>query len=357
MTLGEGENDKIPADVMEAASAWLLRFEEDFEEDEASNVQEHQRLKAELGAWLAADEAHRLAWELAQRAWSVAEDVRAETDVVNTSTIWQKHPPPHSKTPLAAGQSAKTQRLAAWIRRAGTSELAVPAILAMFLLFMLAPTFPLWIQSDFRTSTAATRSFSLDDGSQIVMGAESAVARDFSGERREVALLRGEVWFEVARDQTRPFIITVGAMTISVTGTAFNVAMTDRTIAIALASGSVVIERAGKTPLQKTLKPGQRLAIDREDGAMRITSVDPALMGGWRSGQLIVHGARLADVVDTIDRYYHGAITLIGRSVANRRVTGVFDLDNPEKALKSLVSPYGASTRKLTPWHTVVLAI
>ena len=209
----------------------------------------------------------------------------------------------------------------------------------MFLLFKFAPQFSLWLRADFQTVTAQTQSLSLDDGSKIIIGAESALTQDFSASRRKLALLRGEAWFEVAPDQTRPFIVTAGGMTIRVTGTAFDVAMTGRAIAVALARGSVEVRRPGKTPLQKTLKPGQRLVIDRNSGVVRITKVKPALMGGWRNGRLIVHGARLADVVDTIDRYYPGTITLISQPLAERRVTGVFDLNNPQKALRSLLQP------------------
>ena len=352
MTLGE--NDKIPADVMEAASVWFLRFEE----DEAQDAEGHDRLKAELDAWLAADEAHRRAWELAQHAWSLAGDVPAGAEAEHPPTTEEGRgkmdPQPLLKPPLAARQSAERQIPAAWIRQAATPKFAIPAAAAVLLLFLLTPTFSLWLRSDFQTGTAEIRSLSLDDGSRIVMGAESAMAGDFSGGRREVALLQGEAWFEVADDETRPFVVTAGDMTITVAGTAFDVTMTDRTLAVALAHGSVEIERPGNTPLKKTLVPGQRLAIDRKDGAVLITNVDPALMGGWRSGRLIIHGAPVSDVVDAVDRYYPGTITLIGRSVADRRVTGVFDLENPQKALRSLVNLYGLSVRKLTPWNTVV---
>ena len=362
MTLGE--DGKIPADVMEAASAWFLRVEEDFEEDGTPDAQGRDRLKAELDAWLAADEAHRRAWQLAQRAWSTAGDVLAGAEAAGTPATEQElgeaAPRPPLKTPGGDSQSARVRTSAgvrtpaAWMRRTARPRIAIPAAAAVLLFYFLAPTFSLWMRSDFQTATAETRSLSLDDGSQIVMGAESAVARDLSGDRREIVLLHGEAWFEVAHDETRPFIVTAGDMRITVIGTAFDVAMTDRTFAVALARGSVAVERPGKTPLKKTLESGQRLAIDRKDGAVLITDVDPAFMGGWRSGRLIVQGARLADVVDRVDRYYPGTITLIGWSVADRRVTGVFDLENPHKALRSLVNLYGLSVRKLTPWNTVV---
>ena len=361
------ENDKIPADVMETAAAWLMRFEK----DRAPNVQERKHLKAELNTWLAADEAHRHAWELAQRAWHLAGEVPTGIDTDTSATLSayisalkqrhsKTHLPARSGMPSEIYPSAQAQSRAIFpvilMIRATAVKFAVPAGTVMLLLLILAPGLSLWIQSDFQTATAATRSFSLDDGSQIVMSAESAVARDFFSDRRTIALRRGAAWFDVARDGKRPFIVTAGEITISVTGTAFDVAITDRTVTIALAHGSVAVQWPGKTLQHKKLEPGQYLSIDRQTGTALITRVDPALMGSWRSGRLIVHGARLADVVEAIDRYYHGTITLIGSSLANRRVTGVFNLNRPEKALRSLVSPYGVSVRKLTPWHAIVLA-
>ena len=49
-----GEDDKLPAAVIEAAAAWFMRLK-----DEALDTEARARLKAELDAWLAEDEAHR----------------------------------------------------------------------------------------------------------------------------------------------------------------------------------------------------------------------------------------------------------------------------------------------------------
>ena len=311
----------VPVHVMETASAWLLHFEE-------GRAEAPEALKAEFAVWLAADETHRHAWELAQRAWFVAGEAASS--------------PALSTNARNAGQRTGMIKM----------RYAIPAIAAALLLFIFTPTLSVWLRSDVQTATAETRSLSLEDGSQIVVGADSAVARDFTSDRRRVTLLRGAAWVKIARDAARPFIVTAGDTTITVTGTDFGVTMTEHTLSVALAQGSVEVDRPG-IPKQ-TLRPGHHLSLDRETGNPRLTKADPALMGGWRSGRLIVHGALLSDVVETIDRYYPGTITLIGRSVAEKRVTGVFNLTTPEKALKSLVSPYGVSVRNLTPWTAVI---
>ena len=170
----------VPIDVMETASAWFLRFEE------RGEAEEPEALKAEFAAWLAADETHRQAWELAQRAWSVAGEAAA--------------------SPALSTNSRNSRQLTGMIRM----KYAIPAMAAAILLFIFTPTLSVWLRSDVQTATAETRSLSLEDGSQIVVGADSAVARDFSGGRRQIALLRGEAWFKIARDAARPFIVTAG---------------------------------------------------------------------------------------------------------------------------------------------------
>ena len=346
-------DDRIPPHIIEAASAWFMRFR-----DRAPDAAERARLEAEFEAWLAADPVHQRAFELAGRAWALAGKIpEADAANVQAGKLRRGGMAPSSGPAMSARarQSARGPFPATGRRRFTTPKRIITASAgALILCALFAPTLMPWLRADFATATAETRRLSLADGSHIVLGAQSALARDFSSERRELALLRGTAWFEVARDDARPFVVSAGGITIRVTGTAFDVALTERALTIALASGSVEVKRAGKAPLQKTLKPGQRLAIDRQDGAVHLSQVDPARMGAWRDGRLIVHGARLAEVVATIDRYYPGTIMLIDRALRERRVTGVFDLKNPHQALRSLLSPYAAAPRKLTPWHTLV---
>ena len=133
MTLGE--DGKIPADVMEAASAWFLRYEESFEEDGAPDAERHRRLKAELDAWLAADEAHRRAWELAQRAWSVAGDVPAGADAADTPGTEHGRGAadlqPPLNAPVGSRRRAARRPPAAWMRQAAKPKFAIPAVAAM----------------------------------------------------------------------------------------------------------------------------------------------------------------------------------------------------------------------------------
>ena len=69
-------DDRIPPHIIEAASAWFVRFK-----DRAPDAAERARLEAEFEAWLAADPAHQRAFELAGRAWALAGQGKATEGV------------------------------------------------------------------------------------------------------------------------------------------------------------------------------------------------------------------------------------------------------------------------------------
>src|SRR4029078_631833 len=64
----------------------------------------------------------------------------------------------------------------------------------------------------------------LPDGTQVWLNADSRIAYNekFQGNLREVTL-EGEAYFDVVRDEKRPFVIHTAAIDIKVLGTAFNV--------------------------------------------------------------------------------------------------------------------------------------
>ncbi len=97
----------------------------------------------------------------------------------------------------------------------------------------------------------------LSDGSTVWLHGGSALAYDTrfaAGERR--VKLRGEGFFEVARDAERPFIVEVEGLKISVHGTKFNVrTAADRTVSVSLVEGSVSLDTGKRKP--QAARPGR----------------------------------------------------------------------------------------------------
>ncbi len=320
-------DDHIDDAVMEQASAWMFRLQA---------APGDQAAREGFEEWLAADPAHERAWTLARRAWSLA----GETEPAFAGR-WQAAP---VAAPVRAG------------RRKPGRRMALVAVAAAVACVLLAPRVSLWLDTDHATAVAETRDVGLPDGSRVVLGADSALSEHFSDGERGIALLGGEAWFDVAHDAERPFVVTAGDMRVTVTGTSFDVAMTSHTLSVALAEGGVSVERAGQPGRVTRLHPGQRLDIDRKSGATSLVAVDPVVIGAWRGGRLAVQDAGFADVVEALDRHYRGVILIAGGALKARKVTGVYDLDDPGRALRALTGPYGGTVRQVGPWLMVVSA-
>ena len=313
--------EKIPDPILEQAVAWLHRVEA---------APEDAALRHGLECWIAADEAHRAAWALARKAWTLAGDV---------------------PTRFIRGRAPDVRRR----RRRNMAVGIAAALAACFLVFVAQPEIAVRLRADSATATAETREIALDDGSAVTLGADSAIAMDFSASRRAVILLRGEAFFQVAEDRARPFTVQAETLSVTVTGTAFDVGFTDRSYAVTVASGAVRVAHAGAAGTREVaLSPGQRLVIDRESGNAAQTTIAAEDVASWRAGRLVVEDAALPDVVDAIRRHYRGAVLVVSPFLRERRVTGVYDLRDPARALRVLAGPYGSVVREISPYLIAV---
>src|SRR5207245_2615866 len=59
----------------------------------------------------------------------------------------------------------------------------------------------------------------LADGSKVTLNTASAVRADYTGRERRLTLVRGEAFFDVAKDPTRPFMVTAGSRQVIAVGT------------------------------------------------------------------------------------------------------------------------------------------
>ncbi|MEP7259442.1 MAG: FecR family protein, partial [Flavitalea sp.] len=135
----------------------------------------------------------------------------------------------------------------------------------------------------------------LPDGSNIWLNAESSITYPtaFAGNDRKVKIT-GEVYFEVAKDKTKPFIVTAGEQQVEVLGTHFNInAYTDEgQIKTSLLEGSVKINK-------EILEPGQAYM----NGKISATDVDRDV--AWKNGVFNFNDQTLMQVMRQLARWYN----------------------------------------------------
>lgn len=313
---------------------WLLRIQQNPEDAD---------LRSGLAAWLAVDASHVEAYRKAERVWRITGMAQVAAAPAEIAEI---HPLPHLNAPLNPAAPPARPRRRRW-----------PGLLAgalgVCLLVFIAPRSYLAYQSDYRTSLGQQHTVELEDGSRVHLDSESAIAVSYYGDRREVHLLAGQAFFDVAPDKARPFSVSAQALQITVTGTAFNVAIRRNGLAVAVQHGSVRVAEDGNT-LASALSAGDRLRWQPEKHEATRDKLPVSQIATWQKGQLVVRDARIADVLEELRPYLPGKVALRDSSLGEQRVTGVYALADPDAALRAVIQPYQGQVSTWTPWLRVI---
>ena len=314
MTVDPDKKIELPTGKAEEAADWLLRLQKGATEP---------RLKAEFERWLAASLGNRLAWERTCKVWRNLGLVEPEF-----KNLWED-------APHLPGEAAIKPSRRRWSVRHYAGVAVAAASLCLAVLFV--PAFFVRFEADYQTSTAEARTITLEDGSRVELAAASALSTNFKDGRRTVKVLKGEAFFDVVPDKARPFVVEAKNVTVQVLGTAFDVDLTDGVTQVALAHGSVEASFRNAPPTR--LVPGEMLIVDAS-GAIRKENVSVEDIGGWRKGELYVVDATIGSVVEQIQRYHPAWLTMADKRLAEQRVTGFYNLRDPDRALEALVEPY-----------------
>jgi ferric-dicitrate binding protein FerR (iron transport regulator) len=124
--------------------------------------------------------------------------------------------------------------------------------------------------------------------------------------------VKGEAYFEVAKDASKPFFVDVnGHSTIEVLGTDFNVNAYENEdiISTTLLQGSVKVTAGDKGP-EVTLRPGQQMLIDTGTRQIKaVNYVDTDKMVAWKNGAFNFEGIPLERAMRQLARWYNLQIT------------------------------------------------
>lgn len=154
----------------------------------------------------------------------------------------------------------------------------------------------------------------LPDGSVVYLNSGSTIQypKSFDSEARLVTL-EGEAFFEVVKDNGKPFKVSTGAFEVMVLGTTFNVNTIRRSSTVALVEGKVkVTAKISDNSLE--LSPGQMALFDEKEGTFTPTPFDIAYITGWTDGYLTFRGASLDEVVEKLHQWYGVTVSVSNRS-------------------------------------------
>lgn len=313
----------------QAALQWAVRL------NDAPNAAE----RAAFERWLNADCAHAAAWAQTEALWQQAQAPAAHLA---------------GEEAIALARYLKAMDVPPKRRRAPLAALAMAASVVLTVMVGAGWHPADWVDdlgADYVSAVGELRTVTLQDQSQLVLDADSAISVDFSHGQRQVTLRRGAVFFQVSHTGA-PFIVQANGGTVSVLGTQFEVRGEDDGAQVTVLSGKVGVT-AAPAQAQQLLTAGQQIAYQGgEIGELQGVNSESRL--AWRQGWLNYYQAPLSQVVEDLSRYYPGRIVLLGADLGQRKVSGSFPTNDPLAALDALGAVVGFKRQTLLGRLTVV---
>lgn len=189
----------------------------------------------------------------------------------------------------------------------------------------------------YQTQRGEELTVALADGSTVQLNGATSVDVTLDADQRQVALKRGEAYFDIAHDARRPFIVDAGGSRARVLGTAFDIDLAQHEVRISVYRGRVRFGGAGRDGVD--VPAGWR---SRYSGGIAVAPVrfDTARQN-WRQSWLDIDDMRLGDLVETLNRRAGPAIQPPPSALAGTRVSGRFKLDDPGGLIDALGAAYG----------------
>lgn len=278
-----------------------------------------------LGEWLEENPAHRVAFWRLEHGWDMTRRLAS----------------------LRPGPGAAARRsfpLRGWRPTAIAASLAAIAIVSALVI-----GWPRVQSASYSTVVGGHETVPLNDGTRIELNTDTRLRTAISARGRRVWLDRGEAYFEVAHDPSRPFVVDAGTRRVTVLGTRFSVRRDGERVTVAVVEGRVRIDparpSAGALPEVVTggdmaVAQGPSILVaprSREKVASELS---------WRRGLLTFDQATLAEAAVEFNRYNAKALVITDPAAARIRVGGAFEADNVQAFARLLHSAYGLQVQE-----------
>lgn len=197
--------------------------------------------------------------------------------------------------------------------------------------------------SEYRTAVGEARTVVLSDGTRIFLNTDTRLNVAFHRQRRSVRVTYGEAAFDVAKDPSRPFVVSIAGSEVEALGTSFSVRLAPpgpeegTLLSVTLIEGRVTLRPAAEAgqpslaPVQAmVMRPGERVQLKEAPSGAAITSqqLEPSRLDqltAWKRNEVVFDRTALRDAVAEMNRYSMTPIRLTDTGgIADRRISGAY---------------------------------
>lgn len=250
----------------------------------------------ELRHWIESDEQHKRYFQRQQDIWAVLNP----TVDINDVDVESAELKVLRKTGIASSRLAIFKKLLGyWSRIAAVVILPLLAVVG-YLIYRPLEGRDI-ADATISTSFGCLSRTVLPDGTTVWLNANSSLQYDpMMDDNVRNVILHGEAYFDVKADAKHPFNVKTPYMTVTATGTEFNVNAYDSSASVTLVDGKVSVEVESKT---MTLNPGEHMAV--ADGRPTISNhINTEKYCCWRNGTLIFEDEPLFNICNRLQQIY-----------------------------------------------------
>lgn len=209
--------------------------------------------------------------------------------------------------------------------------------------------------ADQQTAMGENKTIQLADGGKLVLNANSAVDVFYSKHERLIRLYQGEIYIETAHDAlNRPLLVETDHGRLHALGTQFVVRKQDENTYIGVVQGAVDVLPKDHATEHLIVQAGQETFFNAASVFTQTPLNDNA--STWLDGIIYADNMRLPEFISILSRYRTGVLKC-DASVADVRVSGAFQLSNPEEVLETIQKTRPIKIEWRTRyWATIVKA-
>lgn len=306
--LKNGNSPDIRA-VEAAAARWFVRLH-DHPVSRATEV--------EFDAWLDQAAEHREAYmrcELAlamTRGLTTEAELQADIDVVAAIAAREK----------AAQERSRrfNEKRSIWLSAAATVLLMV-ATGAYFFTHRVETQI-------YQTQVGEQRRVVLADHSTVTLNTDTVLTVKLSDQSRRIEMQRGEAFFSVAHDTSRPFEVIAAGGLVRAVGTEFGVEMQRNEVTVSVLEGAVVVLPKESDPVAGVPHLTANKAVSYRGGGSigTVETADVRRITAWREGKLVFDQVPLADAIAEFNRYSPRKVQVGSVTIGSRPVSGVLQI-------------------------------
>lgn len=230
-----------------------------------------------------------------KKIWDSSKNLSAKSHI-NEIDAWERFKQKNiSQTPVIR----KIKPNYSWLKVAAVL-IAVAASWSVYQI--LSPAYiPLMAGNTVTTKT-------LPDGSELTLNKNAAIsyAKNFKN-NRSIHLEQGSVFFNVAHDKTKPFVIDVDQVSVLVVGTSFNIKHENEQTEVVVETGIVKVSLGNK---EINLQKGEKLVLANHSDQLVKSQNTDQLYNYYRSNEFVMNNTPLWRVIEVLNEAYGSTIVI-----------------------------------------------